>query len=616
MPEISCVDLTLVHDLIDDEHPETRIEAANLALDRWKPREHISNVSDANRVLLSVYHSLIERGAYGPASLLCWGRIGFNPEPYFVRKVWGCLRRYDKLLIMGAASCGKSFNCYAHDLHDWARDPWYTTIKIISTTAGHAKAQAMSTFVRLHRDSVIPMPGYIRQGFIGMDKDDMRSSISELAIDKGSEVQGKSSKLHGFHPYPRRRPHPVFGNLSRVRARLEECEDIPSPVWPAVTNLMATAGGKNVTVCGMWNPKNPDSAVHKRAEPIKGWNTFDVERSEEWDSKLGGFHVLRLDGKKCENVIERRIVYEGLIDYEGYHQYDESSADFWTFSRGCYPPETATFGIINLKILNQRRGRFIWERYPTPFGTLDMAEEGPDRAIYTAGEYGKAIAFQPEVGPRQRFESPRWCIQVDQQFPIPKQNTILMGAEVIKMSRMLSVTPDWFALDCTNSVTLRDWLKLRWGNVLGIKWGEAATDVPILEQEQEKPSELYDNIKTEMWFATGAWAEFGYIAFSPHMDTTDLFSQLSGMHYRRISKVKKRCEDTREFKKRFAGQSPDEAASCVMGVHLIRMRSDYTRKPAMDPIAAAQSAELMREPALASVTSSDTSECIDSIDFI
>lgn len=569
----------------------------------------IFTVEDACKVLQSLYSSLVENEMYAAASLLCWGDKTFDPRPYFVRQVWKMLRSSHKWLIMGSAAGGKSFNVLIHDFHDWARDPWNTTIKYISTTAGHAKAQAMSTLVRLHRESVIPMPGYTRQGFIGMDKDDLRSSISELAIDKGSEVAGRSGKLQGFHPYPRKHEHPKFGRLTRVRARLEECEDIPDPVWPGVANILSTAGGGNVSVGGMFNPRKRDSMTARMVEPEQGWGWFDIDKTEHWKSKKG-FDVLRLDGAMCENVIERRIVYPGLIDYEGFNQYPTDSADHYTFARGAYPEQSVSFTIIQTNILDPTRGTFLWQRSPTPLGALDMAEEGKDKAIYTAARYGLAIAFQPEGKPQIVFPRSKWCVQIDQQFAITKRNTILMGKETVALSRRLGIASEWFGLDVTSSVTLGNWMELNWGPINKIQWGAGATNLPVLQDEIEKANDLYDNIKTEMWFATGKWAEFGYIAFAPHMETSVLFTQLCSMHYKPTGKTRKRCH-TEKYKKDFGGESPDEASSCIMIPHVIRLHESFSQAPSIEPERRWQYDDVLAEPEYA-----DQEEEMEEVEWI
>jgi hypothetical protein len=459
--------------------------------------------------------------------------------------------------------------------------------------------------------SSVPLSGYIKQGFVGLDKDDKRSSIAEVAIPPGDD--GKA-RLQGFHPLPRPTPHPKFGSLTRVRGIFDEAEDTAVGLWKGEANMMQNMDDEmHVSICAMWNPKRRDAMTAVKAEPLGGWENLD-ERLDEYTSKEG-YHCIRLDARKCENVIQKKNVYHGLQTYQGFLTLVErGGADADTFAYGIYPLEVATFQIISPMSLTGRRGRYIWERTPTHLGTLDMAEEGPDRAIYTASEYGPAIAFQPELRPQVVFDKVRWCLQMEQQFAIPKQNTILMGAEVIRISRLLHVRPEWFALDCSNSVTLRDWLKLKWGDVLGIKWGEAATDIPILEEAPEKASDQFTNVKTEMFFATAAWAEFGYMAFSPAMETSELYSELEGMRYKQVSKTMKRCEDTKEFKKRFGGKSPDYAASCVMAVHLVRQRSGWNAQPAMDPSAPKPYSSMPTPEGV--FESSETSECVDSIEYI
>lgn len=598
-------EIVYAHNLVDptDKRSQnlTRIKAADFLLDCTGKKERCRTPADAIVVLQTVLHSLLNSDQYLLAATLCWGEPLFDPRPRSVQLIWKAITTRTRVLIMGAGAMGKTYTVMAHDLLDWVRDPWYTTIKIISTTAGHARAQTISILVRFHRQSIVPLPGYIRQGYIGMDKDDRRSSISEVAIDKGSEVEGKSGKLQGFHPLPRPKPHPVFGRLSRVRARLDEAEDVPVLVWPGLSNMMLTESedDMNVAICGMFNPRRRDSAVAVRAEPQGGWRNFNIDKSEEWISSKG-FYVLRLDGAKCENVVQKRKVYEGLLTYKAYTELENlgmNHPDYYTFGRGAYPVTSAAFNIVPAYALDDSRGTLIWQRAPRPLATLDSAfEHGGDAAIYTAGMYGEAIGFIPDGGKARRFRQPKWAIQIDQQFAIDKTaltmigseeksaNTLLMARNIIDLSKRLGVTPEWFAMDRTgNAKGLHDTLQLNWGNTLGINWGEGATELTVLEEDTEKASEIYDDVITEMFFAFGRWAEFGYLAFSPAMETGPLFAQLSSRQYRRIGKLKVRIESKKEYKKRLSTESPDEADSAVMIVHLVRMRATRDQVHAMEP---------------------------------
>lgn len=578
------------HDLVDPDEPATKLQAADYLLHAIGRPERCRTMADSILVLQTVLHSLLNADRYLEAAALCWGQHLFDPRPMSVRRIWHAITHHARVLIMGAGSMGKSYTVMAHDLLDWVRDPWYTTIKIISTTAGHARAQTISILVRFHRQSIVPLPGYIRQGYIGMDKDDRRASISEVAIDKGSEVEGKSSKLRGFHPLPRPKPHPVFGRLSRVRARLDEAEDVPAPVWPGLSNMMLTRSDAdmNVAFAGMFNPTRRDSAIAVRCEPIGGWRNFDIDTSKEWTSAKG-FHVVRLDGADCENVIHRKVIYEGLLTWEAYQDLENlgvNHPDYYTFGRGAYPISTAAYNIISAHSLDNSRGTFIWKRAPRPWGTLDPAyEEGGDNAIYSAGQYGEAVGFLPEGGKAIRFkQQTRWCIQFDQQFAIEKRNALLMARDVMNLSAKLGITPEWFAMDKTgNGKAIHDALELNWGNILGVNWGEGATETTILEEDSERAVDIFDDVITEMFFAFGRWTEFGYVAFSPAMETGPLFTQLSARQYERIGKIKVRIESKKKYKKRLSTESPDEADSAVMGVHLIRQRATPEQVHAMEP---------------------------------
>jgi hypothetical protein len=572
-----------IHSLIVPDEPDSRIPAANWLIQDFlgEKIKECSNAATATEILRAIRRIELEAGNYLIAATMSWGTMLFDSRPKSVRLIWAALQKHPRLLVFGAGAMGKSYTVIAFKLLDWERDPEFTTIKLASTTAGHERANTFSNLVRLHRMSAIPFSGEIKQGFIGLDKDDKRSSIAEVTIDKGDE--NKSGKLQGFHSLPRPYPHPTFGWLTRVSGVFDEVEDIALGLWKGEANMMLNMDDEmHVSMVAMWNPKDKTSMAAKKSEPPGGWINLD-ESIDEYTSKEG-YHCIRLDARKCENVIERRTIFHGLQTFEGYKLLEEKGgADLQTFGYGVYPLEIAAFGIIDPVLLERSRGTFIWSRTPTPFATLDMAEEGRDEAFFTAYRYGRAIAFEPEGKDRIIFDSPRFCIQVDQQFPLAKKNTILMGKDAIDMCVMLHVKPEWFALDCSNSVTLRDWLRLKWGNVLGIKWGAAPSEIPILHEIKENPIELYSNAKTEMWFACGSWVEFGYMAFAPSMDTAELFDQLSDFRYKPLTKLKKQCEETREYKKRHGGQSPDRAASCVMGPQLVRLRTSQVQRPAMEP---------------------------------
>jgi hypothetical protein len=574
MPSLD--DYAHAHALIDLDEPSTRIASANYLLSKFNLAPDCESEQAANALLQGALQALLDHNFYAAAAALCWGRRLFDARPRFVRQIWHGLMTQNKFLVMGCGAGGKSYSTMAWALLDYARDPLYTTIKIISTTAGHERAQTFSTLVRFHRASVVPLPGFIRQGFIGLDKDDRRSSIAEVAIEKGAE--GKGTKLQGFHPLPRPKAHPILGEMSRVVAILDEAEGIPNGVWEGVANLLTSKDATNsVRVIALTNPRRRDSQFAVRAEPLNGWRDFDLENSVEWESKLG-WHVLRLDGKRCENVEERRVIYHGLITYDGYvERLNEGGDDEYTFARGAYPIQSISYNIIPVYLLDNARGHYLWSsKTPTNIGALDPAFEADgDKAKFTAALYGEALGFTPEGGSVRMFPRPRYVIQVEQQFDITKQNSEYMCRDVISIAKALHIRPEWFVMDRSGNATgLHDLLSLRYGHdALGLMWGQASTEVPILEEDRQPASELYDDLVTEMYFAFARWLEFGYIAFAPMMQTAEMFAQFTARKYKPIGKIKRRMYSKKDYMKDTGRQSPDASDSVVMLVHLARQRA-------------------------------------------
>lgn len=213
-----------------------------------------------------------------------------------------------------------SYSGIAWVLLDWLADPEYTTVKIVSTTGGHAKSNTFSTIADLHgKKSICPLPGVMRAESLSLVEGDKRACISIVRIKAGEDNSGV---LQGFHPLPRPVPHPVFGRSSRVRALLDEAEEIPAGVWTGIENMLTSADGPDtVKVMGFFNPKDITSQTAQLCEPVGGWGEFDIETgvrgSNTWISREKWF-VVRIDPKNTENVMQRKVIHHGFQTFEGY----------------------------------------------------------------------------------------------------------------------------------------------------------------------------------------------------------------------------------------------------------------------------------------------------------
>lgn len=488
--------------------------------------------------------------------------------------IWRSLMRYNKNLFIGGASLGKSFCPIAWILLRYVHDPEYTNIKIVSTTAGHARSNTWSTLTTFHKQSIIPLPGEISASFIGVDSINRQAGITIVALPQGDDGKGR---LQGFHPLPRAKPHSLFGRMSAVILFVDEGEEAPNGIWDGIDNMLANEDDAgSVKIASSTNPKKRESMFAQRVMPVGGWGSIDKEIDEEWESQAG-WHVTRLDAAKSENVIQGKIVYHGLQTPKGYANLvrkGTSDPALDTFGRGWYPEHTAEYKVMAPYILNDAIGTYVFSQPPTPCASLDPAfAEGGDGAIFTAGRFGYATAFDKFNGEREIFSKPRWVIQQEQQFPIQKDNSLIMADKVMELCIRLGVKPEWYVQDMTgNGLGIRDALLIKFGMVLGVMWGSGSTDKKILEEDSLRADEQFPDIVSEMWFSASQWIEFGFMKFAPSMQTQKLFAQFTGRRYTFVSKTMRRVESKPAYKANTGGASPDESDSSIMIPHLIRMR--------------------------------------------
>lgn len=482
-----------------------------------------------------------------------------------------------------------SFNMAAWGTLRYAEDPEGTNIKVVSTSSIHARANIWSTMLEFHRMAAIQMPGIRSTNAISIDPLNKHSAISIVAIPQGDDGRGR---LQGFHPKPRQVPHPKFGPMTTVILMLDEGEDAPDGLWQGVDNMFANQDEHgSVKMAAATNPKDQSSIFAQKAMPMGGWDSFNLETNMEWESQEG-FHVTRLDASKTENVIQKKIVYPGLQTYDGFmNLYNRGKKDpsLWTFGYGAYPQEGVEYQVVPPGIISNIIGTYNFIEMPTNWASFDGGfAEGGDDAVLTTGRCGRADSFTGN-GKIIQF-APKWVGIAEQQFSIPrhydeegKANAILMGDDLIRILLDLHVPPEYFVDDTTgNGLPIHDYIRLKFGTaILGVQWGEDATELKILEEDSRVAKERYQGIRSEMWFAFRYWAEHGIFKIAPGVNMSKLASQLTSRKYSWISKTLQMVESKNDYKLRAQGQSPNEADSLIMAVQLLRTRG--FEKPAMLP---------------------------------
>lgn len=573
-------------------HADKKFEAAKAVSDFCQLRLRLEdNPAKYLPVLAHWLHFLLNNDAPEEAAQLLWTPTQFTPEPKFAKAIWKFFDESTLGLIMGAGSCGKSYSLGVRLFLEWLRDSEYTSIRVIGPSQNHLSANLFSHLVGLHQRASLPMPGVVGDLFIGLDRRNQLSSIKGIVIPVG-QVK-KAGRLQGVKRMPRKTSHPIFGNLSRLFVMVDEIENVPTGLFSDIDNVLSQVkddGSKGFKIFGAYNPRDQNHEVGKRAEPPFGWAAFNPDEHFRWKS-VRGWDVLRLDGEHSENVIQGKEIYPGLQTREGLEAISRNaggkqSAGYFTMGRGAYPPQGVLLTVIPPGMLQKMRGEFIWYNSPQPVGACDLALEGGSAAVYTLGKWGQATgmklppSIEFPVGNTVMFKDskghvlPCWGLQADQQFTLPKGDTIAMKTRIIEICKKAGVRPEYFSCDRTgHGAGIADLIKFEWGQQIhDVNYSSGPSKTKILLEDTKTCWEEYERMNTELWFAFRKFAEFTYLLLSPVLDLSKLGPQLTNRKVR-ISAGRTRVEAKKDYLDR-GYESPDEADSLTLLVHAARMGSN------------------------------------------
>lgn len=540
-----------------------------------------------SQINFSLVQWALDNDRYYDAAALLWPKTLFNPEPISTRQVWDTWESSGQFLLQGAASMSKSFSVGVRLLLEWVRDPEYTTIKVLGPSEDHLQNNLFSHLVELHQNASMKLPGLVQSLFIGINTRARRGSISGVVVPLGRK---SAAKLQGSKRFPRKVPHPVFGERSRMFVFMDEVNKIPPGIWTDVDNLLANSETdvRGFKVGGAFNPQDQGDAVGVRAEPEFGWEEFDLDVHYSWKSKRG-WDVLRLDALKCENIVQDRVVYPGLQTKEGMDKIIRNSGGYNTpgyFSmvRAAYPPKGQAFSVIAQGLVNTAKAEVLWASSPIPCAGGDVALEGIDRACMALGEWGLARGLRlpasslfPEgqeiLFSRKGIAAFKHILLLKKLVELPSGDTVVMSNQIRDFCRRAGVRPEWLCVDRTgNGAGVHDHLKSYWSSLVkGVNFFEAASNKKIFVEDEKTPHEEYARAVSEMWFATAKFLEFDYLKFDPDLDISKLGGQLCGRLF--VPGPTAKVESKKDYTSR-GNESPHEADAVVLLVHGVRMESD------------------------------------------
>lgn len=566
-------------------------------------KQSCDSQAQAESVLQSVLQSCLKGRRLNLAASLLWPPSLFTPEPRSVRMIWDAIEQNNFNLLMGASSMGKSYTPAVLFFLEWLSDPEYTNVKCIGPSEDHLQDNLFTHLVKLHTEAALKVPGTVGQLFIGLSTRNRKSSIQGTVLPIGRKSAGR---LQGAKRHPRMVPHPLYGKMSRLFLLIDELENVPTGLYPDLENQMSNLlddNDKGFKVVAAFNPKDVTLEPGKMAEPEMGWKSFDVDKDEQWESKKG-WHVVRLDAEKSENVITGNVIYPGLQTSSGLEKLSRAaggrnSPGYYTFGRGCYPPTGVDLGVVSQALLESCVAELVFSDRPISVGGGDLALDGGDHAKLCHALYGTAVGIKV-AGKLVKFSQPKKCIQINGIFTLPKGDSVQMAKSTRDLAQALGIQPELLCLDMTGHTRgVVDILRNTWGKVHGLNYSESSTKTHI---EEDGPSceDEFDRVLSELHFATRFWFERGHCFFLPEFDRSDVVSQLSGRRYDPHHRNK--VESKKDYKLRNRGQSPDDGDALSLAIHAVRQALKAVLPPAGKQGPAAKPVESASEAGYIDVT--------------
>jgi hypothetical protein len=577
-------------------HAGDHIGAARLVTKYCQLGIKVESKGKADDVLQNYLHHIMNQNGLVEAASILWTPTQFTYEPQFTKQLWQLFDESNQGLIMGAASCSKSYAIGVRIFLEWLRDPKWTSVLVLGPNEKHLERNLFSHLVRLHSTATLPMPGEVGALFIGLDRRDQLGALVGLVIPKGATR--KSGVVQGSKRISRTTPHSTFGPSSRLFIFVDEIENVPGGLWEDIDNVLSQVEEEgNVDgfkIFGAFNPTDRNAEVGKRAEPPFGWDNFEIDKHYRWKS-IRGWDVLRLDGEKCENVVQGRIIFPGLQHKNGLeviarNRGGKESAGYYSMGRGAYPPSGVTLSIIPPGMIPKIRAEYLWFDTPSPVGSCDIALEGGDAAVFTFGRWGRVtgIKYPPSLQHpsghtamfKNRFNvvTSRWGLQVDQQIVLPKGDTPTMKDAILKVCKTAGIRPHFFCVDHTgHGRGVADLLKNEWSSAIhAVNYSDGPSLTKLMQEDSETCAERYDRLCAELWFAMRSFMEFGLVLLNPSMDLSVLTPQLTTRNFRPAGQGRKdKVESKRDFMTRTGQSSPNEADSVSLLIHAARKGSGF-----------------------------------------
>ena len=289
-----------IHQLIANED---QIGAANAVYRLLGQKGSVKDKSSAISVLRDLFQGLLDNDLYLEAAVLQWGPEVFQAEPESVVRSFRAIEQSSMVLFMGGSSLGKTYGIGAWMLLDYLRDPLYTSVKLGAVNEDHLRKNLFAHVATLFRSCSIPIKYEIQARdsdlWMGVKDAGNEFGISGIAFKQSQDTSGQ---FKGYKAKPvRKKPHPRFGYMGRLRVLGDECvrgDQRVSLSDGTSCRIDKIVNGKIACNALSFN----DKTKLIEAKPIIGWRRV----------KLCGRNIIDLNGVK---VTEDHPVYTKEAGY-------------------------------------------------------------------------------------------------------------------------------------------------------------------------------------------------------------------------------------------------------------------------------------------------------------
>lgn len=499
-----------------------------------------------------------------------------------------CFLNHRSIVVIGAASSGKTNGAATDLLADYYAWPDCTTVLCCSTTRERLEDRVWGEIKKYHRVARSlndRLPGHLIEGrqriitdgkYESVDGRDFRNGMIGVPCKRGTDYVGLGD----------------FIGIKNKRVRLlgDELHLLPRVFVDAISNLDKNPDFK---IIGLGNPKDTTDALGVLAEPsqeLGGWDggIDQTPGTKTWDTRRLGGICLQLPGSDSPNLdgqLGIPLITQADIDRD-VSFYGKESLWFTMMNEGRMPRGQGSRRVLTRQMCEKHNAKSepVWSGGAIKrIAFLDAAYRGVggDRCVFGELAFGDEAVMEsqsPIISAITSHSDPRkqkrQIIQLVDTVVVPVNVTIKEEPEEQIVSFVKSqcvargISPEDFFFDSGMRTSLVQAFSRLWSvSVNSIDCGGKPSDDQVSSDIQQTCKDYYSKFITELWFNVRLSVEAGQVRDF----TDDVIGEFSAREWQVVGNNKIEVEPKAKMKEK-TGRSPDLADAVAIGFYGARQR--------------------------------------------